>query len=115
MSDARCLRGAMPLSLSDRDQIELEEFLALWGEYGITRAHLSLICDCSDSTVNHWFSEGRTHKEPTARHKRLLADAHYNFCWLLTLPIRYQEIYSELTLPAPKIPLYETPAPMLAE
>jgi hypothetical protein len=51
----------------------LEQFLAYWQ---VSRLSLAIISECSMDTVNHWFSEGSSHREPNQHHRRRLAEAH---------------------------------------
>lgn len=58
----------------DDDQMELDEFLKHWD---VTREEIAYICDCSLTTVNHWFSQGGHRRFPSEKHKQKLALAHY--------------------------------------
>lgn len=55
------------------DEMTLEQFLAKWQ---VSRQDLAILCECSIDTVNHWFSEGSSHREPNRHHKRRLGLAH---------------------------------------
>jgi hypothetical protein len=55
------------------DEMTLEQFLAYWQ---VSRLSLAIISECSMDTVNHWFSEGSSHREPNQHHRRRLAEAH---------------------------------------
>ena len=55
------------------DEMTLEQFLAHWQ---VSRLSLAIISECSMDTVNHWFSEGLSHREPNQHHRRRLAEAH---------------------------------------
>jgi hypothetical protein len=55
------------------DEMTLEQFLAHWQ---VSRQDLAILCECSIDTVNHWFSEGSSHREPNRHHKRRLGLAH---------------------------------------
>lgn len=56
------------------DEMTLEQFLANWQ---VSRQDLAIIAECSIDTVNHWFSEGSSHRKPNRHHRRRLAEAHY--------------------------------------
>ena len=58
----------------DDKQMELDEFLKNWD---ISREELAFICDCSLTTVNHWFSQGEHRRVPTDKHRQRLALAHH--------------------------------------
>lgn len=66
--------------------MELNDFLALYPD--LTREQLARIAGCRVSTVNHWFSEGDTHKEPTEAHKLRFAIAH----WLKSEPSVFRDL-----------------------
>jgi hypothetical protein len=55
------------------DEMTLEQFLSHWQ---VSRQDLAIVCECSIDTVNHWFSEGSSHREPNRHHKRRLGLAH---------------------------------------
>ncbi|MBE9128595.1 MULTISPECIES: hypothetical protein [unclassified Coleofasciculus] len=76
------------------DEMELEEFLAIW--QGISRQDLTVICECSEATVNHWFSKGSSHREPAVHHKRRLAEAHRAFSGMQLASPRLLRIYNKL-------------------
>jgi len=54
--------------------MELYEFLNNWD---VSREELAFICDCSLTTVHHWFSQGDHRRIPTGKHKQRLALAHH--------------------------------------
>ena len=54
------------------DEMTLKQFLALWQ---VSRQDLAILCECSIDTVNHWFSDGLSHREPNRHHRRRLAEA----------------------------------------
>ena len=56
------------------ERMELDEFLNNWD---VSREEIAFICDCSLTTVNHWFSQGEHRRIPTNRHKQRLALAHH--------------------------------------
>jgi hypothetical protein len=60
--------------------VELEQFLSFWS---VNNAELAQICECSISTVERWFfsPENQNYRQPTEKHKQLLAEAH--FLWWL--------------------------------
>lgn len=66
--------------------MELDQFMELHPD--ISREQLAEICGCTLPTVNNWFAEGSTHREPTGHHKLRLAIAH----WLTQEPQVFQEI-----------------------
>ncbi|MBD1847341.1 hypothetical protein H6F89_28825 [Cyanobacteria bacterium FACHB-63] len=55
-------------------QMEIDEFLKNWD---VSREELAFICDCSLTTVNHWFSQGEHRRIPTDKHKQRLALTHH--------------------------------------
>jgi hypothetical protein len=57
--------------------MELDEFLKSWD---VSREELAFICDCSLTTVNHWFTQGEHRRVPSEKHKQRLALAHH--IWL---------------------------------
>ncbi len=57
-----------------REPMELNEFLKYWD---VSRENLAFICECSKTTVDHWFSQGIHRRVVTDRHKQRLALAHY--------------------------------------
>ena len=65
------------------DRMEVEEFLSLWT---VSREELAFICDCSITTVNHWFSQGEHRRVPTEKHKQRLALAHHIWTMVETKP-----------------------------
>jgi hypothetical protein len=60
--------------------VELEQFLSFWE---VSNAELAEICECSLSTVERWFflPDNPNLRNPTEKHKQLLAEAHYLW-WL---------------------------------
>jgi hypothetical protein len=54
------------------DEMTLEQFLAKWQ---VSRQDLAILCECSIDTVNHWFSDGLSHREPNRHHRMRLAEA----------------------------------------
>lgn len=71
------------------DEITLEQFLAQWK---VKRQDLATICECSLNTVNHWFSEGKSHREPNLYHRRRLAEAYRELLSMKLESSRYQRI-----------------------
>jgi hypothetical protein len=65
------------------DSMELDEFLKHWD---VTREELAYICDCSLTTVNHWFSQGEHRRFPSEKHKQKLALAHHIWTTIETEP-----------------------------
>jgi hypothetical protein len=63
--------------------MEVEEFLDIWN---VSREELAFICDCSITTVNHWFSQGEHRRVPTEKHKQRLALAHHIWITVETEP-----------------------------
>jgi len=63
--------------------MELEAFLNSWN---VTREELAFICDCSLTTVNHWFSQGEHRRVPSEGHKQRLAIAHHIWIAVETEP-----------------------------
>lgn len=70
-------------------QMELEEFLKHWN---VTREELAFICDCSLTTVNHWFSQGEHRRIPSTKHKQRLAMAHHIWVTVETEPDYLQKL-----------------------
>lgn len=58
------------LQLAHNELMELEEFLRIWE---VSREELAFICDCSVTTVNHWFSQGEHRRFPGEKHQQKLA------------------------------------------
>ena len=52
-------------------------FLKTWA---VSYAQLAKISGVSRSTVEHWFSTGITHRDPSILHCRQLAIVHYLWC-----------------------------------
>ena len=71
------------LNLSDGARMTLEEFLRFWN---VTREELAYICDCSLTTVNHWFSQGDHRRVPNEKHEQRLALAHHTWTTVETEP-----------------------------
>ncbi|AFY95135.1 hypothetical protein Cha6605_4191 [Chamaesiphon minutus PCC 6605] len=65
------------------DSMELNEFLKHWD---VAREELAYICDCSLTTVNHWFSQGEHRRFPSQKHKQKLALAHHIWTTIETEP-----------------------------
>lgn len=63
--------------------MEIEAFLEIWA---VSREELAFICDCSVTTVNHWFSQGEHRRVPTDKHKQRLALAHHIWTSVETEP-----------------------------
>ena len=74
------------------DRMEIEEFLKLWE---VSREELAFICDCSVTTVNHWFSQGEHQRVPTEKHKQRLALAHHIWTTVETEP-EYLQLLREM-------------------
>ena len=72
--------------------MELNEFLNYWN---VSREELALICDCSVTTVNHWFSQGEHRRVPSQKHKQSLAIAHHIWTTVETEP-EYLQILREM-------------------
>lgn len=75
------------------DEMTLEQFLAQWQ---VSRLSLAIVCECSIDTVNHWFSEGSSHREPNQHHRRRLADAHRELLRMKHEPFRFRQIYHNI-------------------
>lgn len=65
------------------ERMELDEFLKNWD---VSREELAFICDCSLTTVNHWFSQGEHRRIPGEKHKQRLALAHHIWSTVETEP-----------------------------
>ena len=77
------------------EPMKVEEFLDLWN---VSREELAFICDCSVTTVNHWFSQGEHRRVPTEKHKQRLALAHHIWITAETEPENLRvlrEMYSK--------------------
>jgi hypothetical protein len=75
--------------------MELNEFLKHWD---VSREDVAFICECSLTTVNHWFSQGSDRRTPSDRHKQRLALAHHIWTVIETEPEyvqRLREMYLE--------------------
>jgi hypothetical protein len=55
--------------------ISPQEFLAHYP--GLTHEDLAEICQCSHATVSHWFSQGKSRREPKQSHLLWLTVAHH--------------------------------------
>ena len=60
--------------IRETPEMNLETFLTTWN---VSREELAFICDCSLTTVNHWFSQGEHRRLPSEGHRQRLAIAHY--------------------------------------
>lgn len=69
--------------------MELNEFLKHWD---VSREELAFICDCSLTTVNHWFSQGVDRRTPSEKHKQRLALAHHIWTTIETEPEYLQKL-----------------------
>ncbi|MEH2041865.1 hypothetical protein [Nostoc sp.] len=69
--------------------MELDEFLRHWD---VSREELAFICDCSLTTVNHWFSQGVDQRIPSEKHKQRLALAHHIWTAIQTEPEYLQKL-----------------------
>jgi hypothetical protein len=77
--------------------MELEEFLVHWD---VSREDLATGCDCSLTTVSHWFSQGVAllrryrwgRRKPGARHKQRMALAHHTWTAIETEPEYLQKL-----------------------
>ncbi|MCY7323717.1 MAG: hypothetical protein LH660_18420 [Phormidesmis sp. CAN_BIN36] len=74
------------------EQMEVEEFLETWN---VSREELAFICDCSVTTVNHWFSQGEHQRIPTEKHRQRLALAHHIWTTVETEP-EYLQVLREM-------------------
>ena len=68
--------------------MELATFLDLYPS--INRQQLSRICQCSDSTVEHWF--GNNPRPVKAEYKLRLAIAHYVWSQAQNEPEEFKEL-----------------------
>lgn len=80
------------LQLAHGELMELEEFLRLWD---VSREELAYICDCSVTTVNHWFSQGEHRRFPGEKHQQKLALAHHIWTTIETEP-EYLQVLREM-------------------
>ncbi|MEP1061056.1 MULTISPECIES: hypothetical protein [Cyanophyceae] len=71
------------LQLAHNELMELETFLRLWE---VSRDELAFICDCSVTTVNHWFSQGEHRRFPSEKHQQKLALTHHIWTTIETEP-----------------------------
>ncbi|MEA5498316.1 hypothetical protein VB834_15050 [Limnoraphis robusta Tam1] len=81
----------------DNTQMELDEFLRQWN---VSREELAFICDCSLTTVNHWFSQGVDCRTPSEKHKQRMAFAHHIWIAIETEPQYLQtlrQMYNQQT------------------
>lgn len=69
--------------------MELNEFLRQWN---VSREELAFICDCSTTTVNHWFSQGVDRRMPNEKHKQRLALVHHIWIKIETEPEYLQKL-----------------------
>lgn len=69
--------------------MELDEFLRHWD---VSREELAFICDCSLTTVNHWFSQGIDRRTPSEKHKQRLALVHHIWTAIDTEPEYLQKL-----------------------
>jgi hypothetical protein len=69
--------------------MDLDEFLKNWD---VTREELAFICDCSLTTVNHWFSQGIDRRRPSDKHRQRLALAHHIWTTIETEPQYLQKL-----------------------
>lgn len=72
--------------------MELDEFLKHWN---VSREELAFICDCSLTTVNHWFSQGEHRRVPSDKHKQRMSIAHHIWTTVETEP-EYLQILREM-------------------
>jgi hypothetical protein len=75
----------------------LEQFLAYWQ---VSRQDLAIISECSIDTVNHWFSEGPSHREPNRHHRRRLAEAHRELLRMTHFSSRFRQVYDNIPNPS---------------
>lgn len=52
---------------------------AFYAKWNVTHAQIARICGCSESTVDRWFSGGKSHRLPAPIHLRRLAEM--DFLW----------------------------------
>ena len=74
---------------SGERRMALEEFLQFWN---VSREELAYICDCSLTTVNHWFSQGEHRRMPSEKHEQRLALAHHIWTTVETEPEYLQKL-----------------------
>jgi len=53
--------------------------IAFYAKWNITHAQMAKICGCSESTVDRWFLQGRSFRQPEPIYLRRLAEV--NFLW----------------------------------
>lgn len=80
------------LQLAHDKLMELEEFLGIWD---VSREELAFVCDCSITTVNHWFSQGEHRRFPSEKHQQKLALAHHIWTTIETEP-EYLRVLREM-------------------
>ena len=80
------------LQLAHNKLMELEEFLRIWD---VSRDELAFICDCSVTTVNHWFSQGEHRRFLSEKHQQKLALAHHIWTTIETEP-EYLQVLREM-------------------
>ena len=86
------------LQLAHNELMELEEFLRVWE---VSRDELAFICDCSVTTVNHWFSQGEHRRFLSAKHQQKLALAHHIWTAIETEP-EYLQVLREMYRKKPR-------------
>jgi uncharacterized membrane protein len=64
-------RSLLRLYVNCQLEMSHTDFYAKWN---VSHATMARICQCSESTVNHWFSQGKRHQEPQPIHRRRLAE-----------------------------------------
>jgi hypothetical protein len=77
------------LQFAQGSLMELDEFLKHWD---VSREELATICDCSLTTVNHWFSQAANQRIPSEKHKQRLALAHHIWVTIETEPEYLQKL-----------------------
>ena len=87
------------LQLAHSELMELEEFLRVWD---VSRDELAYICDCSLTTVNHWFSQGEHRRFPSERHQQRLALAHHIWTTIETDP-EYLQVLRQMYYKRPRL------------
>ena len=83
---------------SHSEFMKLEEFLQIWE---VTREELAFICDCSVTTVNHWFSQGEHRRFPNEKHQQKLALTHHIWTTIETEP-EYLRVLREMYYRKPR-------------
>jgi hypothetical protein len=74
------------------ERMEPDEFLKNWD---VSREELAFICECSLTTINHWFSQGEHRRTPSEKHKQRLALAHHIWVTIESEP-EYLKILREM-------------------